>query len=213
MDWDIVGTRIFFFVGNGRRVRFWRDRWCGDSPLSVSFPTLFDLAIDKEAWVVDFWDPLAEGGWNLCFSISFNDWEVEEAESFLRQLHGKKVCDDVVFWTETKSGKFSVKSLYNALELDNFSLFPSNCIWNLWVQPKISFFAWEAMWGKALTLDLIQKRGWALANRCFLCHEKEEIINHLLLHYTKTRVLWNLFFTLVGVSWVLPSSVREILLS
>ncbi|RVW43168.1 Dynamin-related protein 12A [Vitis vinifera] len=75
---------------NGRRVRFWRDRWCGDSPLSVSFPTLFDLAIDKEAWVVDFWDPLAEGGWNLCFSISFNDWEVEEAESFLRRLHGKK---------------------------------------------------------------------------------------------------------------------------
>ncbi|RVX04134.1 Dynamin-related protein 5A [Vitis vinifera] len=143
---------------NGWRVRFWRDRWCGDSPLSVSFPTLFDLAIDKEAWVVDFWDPLAEGGWNLCFSISFNDWEVEEAESFLRRLHGKKVCDDVVFWTETKSGKFSVKSLYNALELGSFSLFPSNCIWNLWVQPKISFFAWEAMWGKALTLDLIQKR-------------------------------------------------------
>ena len=62
MDWDIVGTRISFLVGNGRRVRFWRDRWCGDSPLSVSFPTLFALALHKEAWVVDIWDPLAEGG-------------------------------------------------------------------------------------------------------------------------------------------------------
>ena len=67
--------------------------------------------------------------------------------------------------------------------------------------------------GKALTLDLIQKRGWALANRCFLCHEKEEIIDHLLLHCTKTRVLWELFFTLIRVSWVLPSSVKETLLS
>ena len=54
--------------------------------------------------------------------------------------------------------------------------------------------------GKALTLDLIQKRGWALANRCFLCHEKEETIDNLLLHCTNTRVLWDLIFTLFGVS-------------
>ncbi|RVX06518.1 hypothetical protein CK203_023540 [Vitis vinifera] len=95
--------------GNGRRMRFWRDRWYGDSPLSVSFPSLFALAIDKET-------------------------KVEEAKSFLGWLHGKKVCGDVedkVFWTETKSRKFSVKSLYNALEQGNPSLFPSSCIWNM----------------------------------------------------------------------------------
>ena len=126
---------------------------------------------------------------------------------------GKECSDveDMVFWTKTKSGKFSVKSLYNALESGNHSLFPSSCIWNM--QPKISFFVGEATWGKTLTLDLIQKRGWALANRCFLCHEKEETIDHLLLRCTKTGVLRELFFTLVGVSWVLPSSVRETLLS
>ena len=87
---------------------------------------------------------------------------MEETKIFLGRLHGKKVCGDVedmVFWTETKSGKFSVKSLYNALELGNPSLFPSSCIWNVWVQPKISLFAWEATWGKTLTLDLIQKNG------------------------------------------------------
>ena len=137
-------------------------------------------------------------------------------EKFLERLHGKRVrgdVEDMVFWTETKSGKFSVKSLYYALDLGNPSLFPSSCIWNVWVQPKISLFALEATWGKALTLDLIPKRGWALENRCFLCHEKEEAINHLLLHCAKTRVLWDLLFTLFGVSWVLPSSVRETLLN
>ena len=54
------------------------------------------------------------GGWNPCFSRSFNDWEMEETKIFLGRLHGKKVCGDVedmVFWTETKSGKFLVKSL------------------------------------------------------------------------------------------------------
>ena len=29
-----------------------------------------------------------------------------------------------------------------------------------------------------------------MANRCFLCHEKEETIDRLLLHCTKTRVIW-----------------------
>ena len=155
------------------------------------------------------------GGWNPCFSRAFNDWEVEETERFFERLHGKRVLgdvDDMVSWTGTKSGKFSVKSLYFALEAGCPSLFPSSCIWNVCVQPKISFFTWEAMWGKVLTLDIVQKRGWALENRCFMCLEKEETIYHLL-NCSKTRALWDLLFTLFGVSWVLPSSVRETLLS
>ena len=80
------------------------------------------------------------------------------------------------------------------------------------MQPKVSFFAWEATWVKVLTLDQVQKRGWALANRCYLCQAHEEFIDHLLLHCEKTREVWKLFFTLFGVHWVFPSSVRETLL-
>ncbi|RVW88905.1 hypothetical protein CK203_045052 [Vitis vinifera] len=111
------------------------------------------------------------GGWNPCFSRALNDWEVEEAKNFLERLHGRSVFEDVedmVVWNKSKSGKFSTKSLYRTLEADCPILFPYSCIWNGWVQPKISFFAWEVAWGKALTLDLVQKRGWSLANRCFM---------------------------------------------
>ena len=74
------------------------------------------------------------------------------------------------------------------------------------------FFAWKASWGKALTLDQLKRRGWSLANRCFLCLVEEESINHILIHYTKIRVLWELIFALFGVMWVLQSFVRETLL-
>ena len=43
-------------------MRFWRDKWCGDSPLSVSFLSLFALAVDEKAWLVDIWDSSTEGG-------------------------------------------------------------------------------------------------------------------------------------------------------
>ena len=105
-----------------------------------------------------------------------------------------------------------VKSLYMALEPRTSISFPWSNIWKVWVHPRVSFFTWEATWGKTLALDQVQKRGWSLANRCFLCHVKEESINHLLVHCVKTRVMWELLFALFRVSWVLPSSIKETLL-
>ena len=74
------------------------------------------------------------------------------------------------------------------------------------------FFAWEASWGKVLTLDQLKRRGWSLTNRCFFYLAEEESTNHILIHCTKTRVLWELLFALFGVTWVLPCSVMETLL-
>ena len=84
--------------------------------------------------------------------------------------------------------------------------------WRVNVPPKVAFFAWEASWGKTLTLEQLQRRGYSMANRYFLCLSEVETVNHLLLHCVKTRVLWNLLFSLFGVAWVLSCSVKETLL-
>ncbi|RVW75087.1 hypothetical protein CK203_057898 [Vitis vinifera] len=76
---------------DGRRVRFWEDRWCGDEALSHSFPSLYALVTSKEAWVVEVWDATGEdGGWNPRFSRRFNDWEMEMVERFIFSLQGKR---------------------------------------------------------------------------------------------------------------------------
>ena len=72
--WKIVNCRISFLVGNERRLKFWKDKWCGDEPLSVSFPSLFALATSKEAWVVDLWSHSNGSGiWIPRFSRHLND--------------------------------------------------------------------------------------------------------------------------------------------
>ena len=45
-----------FLVGDGSRVSFWKDLWCGGEALCLSFPSLFDLAAQKQALVADVWD-------------------------------------------------------------------------------------------------------------------------------------------------------------
>ena len=132
-EWYLVSSRLSFMVGNGRRMRFWKDNWCGALPFCVYFPSLFALAVSKDAWVNDVWSSTNGGGsWSPDFSRPFNDWEVDEVDRFLLSLNRKSVQrdeEDRVLWKETKCGKFSVTSLYKALEPSSTISFPSNIIW------------------------------------------------------------------------------------
>ncbi|RVW33932.1 putative ribonuclease H protein [Vitis vinifera] len=143
-------TPSFGFVGgDGEKVKFWKDKWCETIPLSEAFPSLFALASNKEAWVNEVWTAEGEwgGSWNPCFNRPFNDWELEEVERLFSCLEGKKVRgdeEDRVKWMASKDGEFSVKSLYRTMQPGSLAFFPSKIIWNSCVQPKLSFFAWEA---------------------------------------------------------------------
>ena len=113
-------------------------------------------------------------------------------------------------WEKWKVG---VKEAYRLLITPNDISFPKNCIWVARVPTKVVFFAWEATWGKVLTLDRLQKRRWQLPNRCYLCGCEEETVNHILLHCRVVRVLWEIVFVLFGIQWVFPSTVKEVLIS
>ena len=52
-----------------------------------------------------------------------------------------------------------------------------------------------------------------LANRCFLCEKEEETLNQLLVHYLQARILWELILAIVGIGWVFPFSVLQVLLA
>ena len=55
-----------------------------------------------------------------------------------------------------------------------------------------------------LTLNQLKMRERALDNKCFFRGEGEEMVDHLLVHCLKARVLEDLLLTLFGVSGVFP---------
>ena len=48
-EWLFLKSRLAYQVGNGRRVKFWKDKWCGDKPLCESFPSLYSIFLSKDA--------------------------------------------------------------------------------------------------------------------------------------------------------------------
>ena len=66
--------------------------------------------------------------------------------------------EDSVCWKGGRNGKFRVKEAYRLVVRPNDIVFPSRCIWVDSVPTKVAFYAWEATWGRVLTLDRLQKR-------------------------------------------------------
>lgn len=42
---------LAFVVGNGSRVKFWEDIWCGERPLRQDFPDVYELAVEPTSLV------------------------------------------------------------------------------------------------------------------------------------------------------------------
>ena len=39
--WESIRSKSRFIIGNGRKVKFWKDLWCEDQALKYVFPNLF----------------------------------------------------------------------------------------------------------------------------------------------------------------------------
>ena len=95
--------------------------------------------------MADLWNPIEEeGGWSPPFSRSFNDWELEEFQSFFSIIQRKRVIssgEDGLLMKDVKDGHFNVKLFYLLLASARDLLFPSLLVWNPWVPTKVGFFA------------------------------------------------------------------------
>ena len=74
-------------LGDGSWIRFWHDRWCGDTKLKEEFSVLYSIAREKDASVaanVEFLGGAPQ--WNVIFSREVHDWEVDVITALYQKL-------------------------------------------------------------------------------------------------------------------------------
>jgi hypothetical protein len=212
---DAFAAHVRYEVGDGSRILFWHDVWCGDLPLKLLFPELFTIACGKETWVAE--NMQRQNGnilWNILFTRPVHDWEVEVVSRFFEMLYSLKLRyegEDKICRIPSRRKSFEVKSYYNVSSIPIHSSFPSKSIWKVKVPPRVAFFVWTATLGKILTLDNLRKRNIIVMEWCYMCRNYGESIDHLFLHCMVATELWSTILQLFGVVWLMPRSVIDML--
>lgn len=72
IGWEAFSQHTWFEIRVGNRVKFWQYCWCGDQPPQLSFPVLYEIAINRESSIEFFLARQGEGegerrSWDVCF--------------------------------------------------------------------------------------------------------------------------------------------------
>jgi hypothetical protein len=179
------------------------------------FLEFYSITQDKEAFVAKYLRIRNDKiHWEIDFIHSINDWELESISNFFELLYSASIKgqgQDQICWKPSGSKAFQVRSYYHVLSSKEEVLFPWKCVWKPRVLPRVTFFIWTVALGRILTADNLRRRNIILVDWCCLCKEDGENIDHLFLHCTVARELWNSVFILFGMSWVMPRRVVDLL--
>lgn len=89
--------------------------------------------------------------------------------------------------------------------------FPDDAMWRKIIPSKVSFFLWNAILGKILTVVCPINRGERMASICMMCKGKN--VWHLVMHCRFERSLWSRFIIFFGISWVAAEPLKALVRS
>ena len=203
--WHSLSRFIMYEIGDGSKVQFWLDCWCGTSSLVVRYPELYRISCSKEASVADLMR-YSNGvlHWEIQFCREVHNRELEAFRSFINTIYSTPVRgieEDKRCWLPRKSKGFTVNAYYHLL------VGHSEQFWKQKIPSRVAFFVWTATLGKCLTIDNLRKRKVCILDWCYVCKCNSESVDHLFLHCPVALELWDMVFGLFGVRWVMPLSV------
>jgi hypothetical protein len=115
--------------------------------------------------------------------------------------------NQTVSWLLTKSGVFSVKSMYSFLIAKNAN-FPCKVLWTLKLPLRIKVFCWLVIRNRILTKENLLKRGWKRVELFEFCNDRETR-EHLFFLCPLANYIWNMFSVALGIN-SMPSGFGDL---
>ncbi|KAK3221359.1 hypothetical protein Dsin_008384 [Dipteronia sinensis] len=180
------------------QVRFWKDLKIDGVPLSVAFPRIHALAVNKYGVVGAFgnWCGMV-WKWHVTLRRQVLGWEEDIWLSFKRELEKiklRKAVPDFMYWSLTPNSQFTVCSFRRELEIRLYNIIPVKANVLLWcgvVPPKVELFMWMLAKQRLLVGELLPKFTGGCVGRqlCpfFNCPPNHNIIIE---SHSKSAVSW-----------------------
>lgn len=182
---ELFRRGVGFKVGERSRVHFWVDHWVGLGPLSLSFPRLFRLVVNKLPLVKDCY--VGEGGfgsWDVSFKRVLRSSKESEFGSLKNLLSNIFFWRDIVdsrIWMTCSSSAVSCRSFYKELEgFPSFKASASLARLGL-APPRVEAFMWLALSRKVSMADNLRRTGLtsvAISDICMICGKDNETVDH-----------------------------------
>ena len=199
--WPSFSRHIMYDIGDGSKVKFWKDYWCGETSLTVNYPDLFGFCRNKEASVAELMK--STNGvlfWDVSFFRGVHARELEAVSGFMETIYGSSIRgfgEDKMCWIPSKDKGFMVNDYYRILVGPTIYGFPWRNIWKQKIPSRVAFFVWTVALGKFLTIDNLRKRKVWILDWCYMCKSNGESIDHLFLHYPVAMDLWSMVLGLL----------------
>jgi hypothetical protein len=183
-------TRIS--IGNGATARFWTDRWLSGMAPAMMAPALYKLAFRKKLSVKD---ALTQGRWMRGIERLTTIQEMEELAVLWELVQNVQLSNssDTATWTMTANNAYSAKTAYEAQFYGRFILHDLNIVWKAKMEEKVIFFLWLVLQNRLWTADRLSNRGWTHDDKCCLCQQILENVDHLLLRCPFSLEVWSKF--------------------
>jgi hypothetical protein len=191
-------------VHNGQNTLFWKDIWLYDKPLYVLFPDLFKFCKQQNVIV----DQVRSNP----MMVSFNRWLVDDMliiwQKILEDMNKFQFSNEIVTvsWIFGQMGRFTVKSVYNALTINDAGPYYKK-VWKGRIPSKIKIFLWLLLNNAILTKYNLLKRNWIGSPDCFFCN-CEENVSHLFFHCSTAKAVWAIVAHCFGVDDI-PKSLNQ----
>jgi hypothetical protein len=131
---------------------------------------------------------------NISFRRALVDNNLREWLGLVAQIWQVQLKEgsDFFKWSLTRSGLFTVRSLYHHL-IDKHPPFQHRKIWKMRITLKIKIFLWFLQRGVVLTKDNLARKNWKGGQKCIGCNRNENT-QHLFLDCSFAKTIWRIIF-------------------